>query len=292
MAASDFPSLRTRYPAAVLEQRARVAEGGTFRERVLFDLVDRPQHAFGLLTAAQVAAFAGVDELVAVEFGVADGGGLRNLAEVAAAVTQETGVTIHLVGFDSGAGLPPPVDHRDHPEVWRAGDFAMPDPAALRASLPEGVALVLGPVAETLPGFMASLRDAPVGFVSFDLDLYSSTRDALSLFTVPHTRLLPVVVSYFDDVLGGLRRIGSLFRNEACGQLLAIREFNDAHEADGRVIDPIRILRYRRPLDREPWIERMYALHVLDHPIRNGQRDRAAMSMAEHGHTSEFEWPL
>jgi hypothetical protein len=286
---SDFPDLATRYPRALLDERERVATSGTFRQRVQFDLVERPHHAFGLLAAADVASFTGIGKILAVEFGVAEGVGLRNLSEVAAAVTAETGVGIEVVGFDSGHGLPAPVDYRDHPEIWVEGDFAMPDPAELEASLPEGVELVLGPVATTLPRFLASLSK-PIGFVSFDLDLYSSTSDALAVFEIGCDRLLPVVVSYFDDVLGGTRRIGSLFRTRAAGQLRAIDEFN----AGGRFrrIDPIRVLRQRRPLDREPWIDRTYALHVLDHPLRNGTRPRPAMSMKEHGQVSQFEWPL
>ena len=129
--------------------------------------------------------------------------------------------------------------------------------------------------------------------MSFDLDLYSSTRDALALFTVPPTRLLPVVVSYFDDVLGGLRRIGSLFRNEACGQLLAIREFNaaarqaspPAHRPDPDPALPasarpraVARADVRAPRARPPDPER--------------RRDAPGDVDAEHGHASEFEWPL
>jgi hypothetical protein len=286
---TDFPDPASRYPAALLEQRARIAERGTFRQRVQFDLVDRPQHAFGLLTAADIAAFTGVDEIVALEFGVAEGTGLRNLAEVASFVGAETGVRVDVVGFDSGEGLPSPIDYRDHPEIWVEGDFAMPDPGGLQATLPAGVDLVLGPIASTLPEFVKTLTK-PIGFVSFDLDLYSSTRDGLTAFEIECDRLLPVVVSYFDDVIGGIRRIGSLFRTKAAGQLRAIEEFNIGHSR--RRIDPIWVLRYRRPLDREVWIERMYALHVLDHPIRTRKRGRPAMSMREHGQSTEFDWPL
>jgi hypothetical protein len=289
MSSSEFPDLAARYPRALIEQRDRVATSGTFRQRVQFDLVERPQHAFGLLAAADVAAFAEVDEIVAIEFGVAEGAGLRNLAGIASRVTAETGIDIKVVGFDSGRGLPSPLDYRDHPEIWAAGDFAMGDPARLRSTLPEGVELVLGPVADTLPQFV-ELLTKPIGFVSFDLDLYSSTRDALALFGSPSELLLPIVISYFDDVIGGAHRIGSLFRTSAAGQLLAIEEFNSEHEK--RQIDTIRILPHRRPLDREIWIERTYALHVLDHPCRSVGSTRTAMSMVEHGRNARFEWPL
>jgi hypothetical protein len=288
---TDFPNIASRYPPVLLDQRARVATSGTFRERVRFDLVERAQHAFGLLAAADVATFTGVTEIVAIEFGVAEGAGLLNLAKVAEAVTEETGVRIRLVGFDTGAGMPGPVDFRDHPEIWSAGDFAMPDPDALVARLHGRAELVLGNVRDTVPKFASSLGDAPVGFVSVDLDFYSSTRDALALFGIPNDKLLPVVVTYFDDVIGGIGRIGSLFRNRRAGQLLAVDEFNEAHS--DRLIDSIRILRHRRPLDRELWLDRMYALHVLDHPLRTTEgSSRAAMSIREHGHTNRFEWLL
>jgi hypothetical protein len=282
--------LSFRYPVALLEARQRAATRGSFRERVRFDLVGRPHHAIGLLAAADLATFAGAEAIVAIEFGVAEGGGLVDLADVAAAVTAESGVAIQVIGLDSGAGLPTPRDYRDHPEIWAEGDFPMGNAGLVRAALPAGTRLVLGPVAETLPGLIEDLHDCPVGFVSFDLDLYSSTIDALRLFAAGPDCLLPVVVSYFDDVLGGPARIGSLFRTAAAGQLLAIEEFNGQHPL--RQVDPLRILRHRQALDREPWLDRMYALHVLDHPLRNPEQGRRPMSMGEHGTARGLEWPL
>jgi hypothetical protein len=281
--------LSLRYPPAVLAARQQAADDGSFRERVRFDLVDRPQHAVGLLAAADIARFTGVDRILAIEFGVAEGAGLRNLAVVARAVAEETDVDVEVVGFDSGVGLPPPVDYRDHPEIWSEGDFAPPDVDALRSSLPTGTELIIGQVAETVPIFVDSLGDRVVGFVSFDLDLYSSTRDALRLFVAKPDQLLPVVITHFDDVLGATGRIGSLFRTEAAGQLLAIREYNLSHT--DRFLDHMRILRHRRPLDRELWLRRMYALHVLDHPVRNTLRTREALSMSEHAGAPDFDWP-
>jgi hypothetical protein len=149
---------------------------------------------------------------------------------------------------------------------------------------------VLGAVVDTLPEVIDALGDRPVGFISFDLDLYSSTTDALQLFSSKPDLFLPVVVSYFDDVTGGPGRIGSLFRTAGAGQLLAIDEFNQQQAL--RRIDPLRILRYRRPLDREPWLERMYALHVLDHPLRNPIDNRRALSMDEHRTAANLDWPM
>ena len=282
--------LSLRYPQAVLTARERAKAEGSFRERVRFDLVDRPHHSVGLLAAADLARFTGVDAIVAIEFGVAEGAGLINLSDVARDVAGETGIDIEVVGFDSGAGLPAPVDYRDHPEIWSEGDFRLPNIERLRQTLPSGTELVLGPVAETVPTFVDILDGRVVGFVSCDLDYYSSTKEALRLFDARPDQLLPVVITHFDDVLGGAGRIGSLFRTEKAGQRLAIDEFNADHSM--RHLDPMRILRHRRALDRELWIDRMYALHVLDHPFRAAHRGRLPKSMGEHARASEFDWPL
>jgi hypothetical protein len=52
-------------------------------------------------------------------------------------------------------------------------------------------ALKLGPISETVPAFLRS-SPAPVAFASFDVDLYSSTRDALKLFEAEHSRAFSV----------------------------------------------------------------------------------------------------
>src|SRR5437899_8161101 len=102
-----------------------VAVFGGFRAKVSWDLVNRPHYAYGLLEAADQARQAGLNSFTAVEFGVAGGEGLLNLCLLAERVTAATGVQVRIVGFDSGQGMPPPVDWRDHPEQFGAGDFAM-----------------------------------------------------------------------------------------------------------------------------------------------------------------------
>jgi len=66
---------------------------------------------------------------------------------------------------------------------------------------------------------------APLGFVSFDLDYYSSTKAAFALFEGPASAHLPRVYCYFDDVCSNA--LGCM--TEHLGELLAIREFNEAH---------------------------------------------------------------
>lgn len=149
---------------------------GSYRDRIAFDLVVRPQHAFGILRAADEAKRLGLSTVTLVEFGVASGAGLMNMAYIAERVTLETGVAFKLFGFDTGAGMPAPVDYRDHPEYYQAGDFQM-DERELRAVLPASATLVLGDLRDTVPRFLEELSpEAPIGFVTVDVDYYWSSR--------------------------------------------------------------------------------------------------------------------
>ncbi len=144
--------------------------------RALWDISDRPAYLVGVHYAARRALREGVSAISVIEFGVAGGDGLLALEREAAAVEAELGVAIRVHGFDNGpTGLPEFIgDYRDHPDKWKPGDFPM-DVDRLRSRLGPRTTLVLGDVAETVPGFFDDPRVPPIGFVAFDLDLYSST---------------------------------------------------------------------------------------------------------------------
>lgn len=284
--AIDF---QERYPPHLLQKREEVARSGTFREKVRYDLVERPHYAFGLLAAADMARFCGVPRITAVEFGVAEGNGLLNLCTLAPQVSAETGVAIDILGFDTGAGLPALEDYRDHPEIWAAGDFGGVDAAALERKLPANARIVWGDIRQTLPQTLHTLP-SPVGFIANDLDLYSSTIASFSLLEGATETLLPVTILYFDDTLGCPTRIGSLFRNRWCGQLAAIEEFNG--RSLPRKIDRLYPAMERRPLRQALWLEKMYALHTLDHPLRQPGAVRTPLTMQAHGATDHMLWPL
>jgi hypothetical protein len=283
--------LEWKYPPELLAVRARAAAQGTLREKIRFDLAGRAAYAWGLLAAADAAKFFGFRTFSAIEFGVAEGAGLIEMARLARLVTNETGISIRVFGLDNGTGLPEPAGYRDHPEVWSGGDFAMGDPRALRAVLPAGTQLFIGSIAEMLPNFLASIisEEAPIGFCSFDVDIHSSSVAALEVYANRPELYLPVGIAYCDDTLGGAGSIGSLMRNRKAGQLLAIDEFNARYPA--RAIDEIRTLKHRQPLNREQWLEQIYGVHVLDHPLRNQPRRTNALSMQEHGTIDWLRWP-
>lgn len=258
---------RLTEPLHVNVASAAVALFGGFRRKVDFDLVLRPQYAFPILRAADLAREWGYRRLTLLEFGVASGAGLLNICSIARSVTEITGIEFRIVGFDTGTGMPAPLDYRDLPEIYAAGDYPM-DVARLRASLPENCELILGPIAETVPDFLTTVdAGSPIGFASIDVDYYSSAKDALTVFTGAPDKYLPLVPVYLDDV-------GDITVNPWVGEWRAVNEFNEEH--DLRKFAPWNMLRARRICKNAKWIEHIFGLHVHDHEIRTpGTRVRA-----------------
>lgn len=235
-------------------RQAELLNGGPLEDRIEFDAFSRPHFAYGIFKAAHQAKHLGLERISVMEFGVAGGNGLLAMEHIAAEVEAHLGVAIDVYGFDHGVGLPPPTDYRDLPYAWQTGQFEM-DRAALEARLKKAK-LVIGDVRETLAPFLAG-RHAPLGFVSFDLDFYSSTISAFGVFDGP---VLPRVYCYFDDVIGPDHEMHCEF----VGELLAIEEFNT--RSPERKLAKIHGLRYKRVFDA-PWNESMFVLHSFAHPL-------------------------
>jgi hypothetical protein len=223
------------------------------RAHALWDTSPRPNYLLGVLKAADQAREDGVSKILAIEFGVAAGNGLVTLQDIAEGVERETGVLIEVVGFDSGAGMPTvPFDYRDHTDWWIPQDYPM-DVAALKARLKPRTKLVLGDVAQNVQRFLDE-NEVTVGFVSFDLDYYSSTNSALPLLSSPKRKMLRRTPLYFDD-------IDFYFNHRFGGELLAIDEFN--RSTNGVRIDSWRGVRKERPFPEAPWLEKMYVAHDI-----------------------------
>jgi hypothetical protein len=238
---------------------AGVALFGSYRAKVAFDLMVRQQYAFPVLFAADEAKKLGVKRIQVLEFGVATGAGLLNLCDCAARTEAETGIAIEVVGFDTGSGMPPAIDYRDMPEYFQEGDYPM-DFEALRRSLPGRCRLLIGDVAETIPAYLASVTaEAPVGFISVDVDYYSSAVNTLKVLDGRPEQYLPLLPVYLDDV-------GMDGANPWNGELLAAAEFNARQPM--RKIAPFNLLRSKRVFKNAQWIDRMFAAHIHDHPAR------------------------
>jgi len=229
---------------------------GSFEFRLALDALPRPWYGYGVYHAAVLAQRLKVPEIAVLEFGVAGGGGLVAMEQVAAEVAAATGTKIRVFGFDTGVGMPEFSDYRDLPYIWRKGHYRM-DVDAVKRRLRQAE-LVLGNVASTVPDFLSRL-EIPVGFVSFDLDYYSSTVAAFGIFEGPHERYLPRVLCYFDDVVGS----DSQLHCEDVGELLAIAEFNRLPRSHR--IRPIHGLTSKRLLN-SAWSPKMFTYHRFDHP--------------------------
>jgi hypothetical protein len=222
----------------------------------------RANYLYGVLHAARLANVLGVPRISVIEFGVAGGRGLVALEQASLYAEEAFGVGIDVYGFDSGRGLPKPTDFRDCPNLFLEGQFPL-DPGQLMPRL-ERATLILGLVDQTVPEFL-DRRPAPIGFVSFDLDLYSSTVSALRSFESGAALLLPRVFCYFDDITG-------FTYADHNGERLAISEFNAAHEL--RKLSPIYAAEFYVPRreSRALWPRKLYLAHILDHP-RYGDYD-------------------
>ena len=232
---------------------------GSFRSRVKWDLIVRQHNAYAILKAADAAKGLGLKRVSIVEFGVATGAGLLNMARIAEAVTAATGVEVRIHGFDTGKGMPPARDYRDHPDMYAHGDFAM-DVERLRARLPANVELHLGEISDTVDAFLAALpASEPIGYVVVDVDYYYSAVDALRILAGRPEQYLPLGMVFLDDMWCERH-------NSACGERLAVAEFNRDHPQ--RLIERHPFLEQGRIFRRARWLGQMHFLHALDHPQR------------------------
>jgi hypothetical protein len=214
-------------------------------------------YVWGALQGVGLAKVLGLHRVSVIEFGVAGGAGLLALERIAEAVEELLEVEVEVYGFDTGSGLPKPQDYRDSPNLYMGGDYPL-DKAQLEPRL-RRARLKLGLVEETVPAFLAS-GFSPVAFVSIDLDLYSSTRDALRLFDANQEALLPRVYCYFDDING-------YTHSDYTGERLAIAEFNEAHAT--RKLSPIYGLKHFVPpaYANAWWVDLLYLAHIFDHSL-------------------------
>jgi hypothetical protein len=217
----------------------------------------RPAYTWGVIQAAALGKALNYPRISVIEFGVAGGRGLIALEAIAERISNLFGIGIDVYGFDTGEGLPNVSDLRDLPNLYSNGHYKM-EVDQLKAKL-KSARLILGPINDTIENFLES-KPAPVAFVSVDVDLYTSTMDALRVFDTDESFLLPRVQIYLDDIIG-------LTFGDHNGERAAVNDFNVAHET--RKISPIYGLRFHLPypLKNMTWSEQMYLAHVFDHPL-------------------------
>ena len=102
-----------------------------------------------------------------------------------------------------------------------------------------------------------------IGFVSVDVDYYSSAASCLTSLIFDQSFYLSSTVLYFDDVY-------NIDHNEFCGELLAINEFNLTNKF--RKICKMTQLKDWRIFKNAVWLDQMYFLHVLDSSYRDPKK--------------------
>jgi hypothetical protein len=127
------------------------------------------------------AIHCGYEHITAIELGVFTGIGLMEMCEIAEYFETELGIRFTFCGFDNAAGLPALAGYMDPPKLWHHLAFKMPDPDKIRVSLPSFASPIIGDVGETIGTLEPKLKDAPLGFIGFDMDLYSSTKRGLRI---------------------------------------------------------------------------------------------------------------
>jgi hypothetical protein len=231
---------------------------GSFRRKIKYDLVPRQPYAFSLDLAFSEAKKLNISHLSFFEFGVASGAGVYNLYDIASKLSAIYSIDFNIYGFDTGDGMPNAVDYRDHPEKYMFGDFP---PLNLKSvDLPPKTQVIYGDISSTLLPFFRDLsKEAVVGFISIDVDYYSSTVPCLRMLFESAERFLPKVPLYLDDS-------NHPDHNYFCGELLAIDEFNK--HSPFRKIAPMRQLRNWRIFKNALWLDQMFYLHVFDSVYR------------------------
>ena len=240
---------------------------GSYEQRLKIGAVARPHYGYCVYNAAILAGKLGYEGISVLEFGVAGGKGLLNLELHAQRIEELSTINIDVYGFDTGEGLPEPVDYRDLPHNYQKSFYKMDIPR-LKSRLKKAK-LILGDVRHTLNGFFEEYNPRPIGAIMFDLDYYSSTAAALAIFDSGERYFLPRVFCYFDDTLGSETALMS----DYTGQRLAIREFNQSHERQKLGI--AYCLFKNRVI--EPWYRKIWIYHDFEHSRYNtyiGRPDR------------------
>lgn len=232
---------------------------GSYEQRLRIGAVDRPHYGYCVYQAASLAKRLGYSRISVLEFGVAGGNGLVNLEYHAREVSKALGVAVDIYGFDSGEGLPKPLDYRDMPYLFRENFYRMDIPK-LQARL-QKARLVLGDIKDTARDFFRKYRPAPIGAIMYDFDFYSSTVTALEMLDAGEEYYLPRLFCYFDDTVGSETQL----YNDWTGERLAINEFNQAHPYT-KFSSPYHLLAKKIV---EPWYHRIWICHFFKHSHYN-----------------------
>ena len=228
-----------------------------FVDLIKFGTLPRPHYALGLLLAAHEAVNLGYKKISIIEFGCWNCEGLIDLEHYIKDIKNFFDIDFQVYGFDLGDGHPNyDSDSRDRLYELSEGDY--PFDKKINLNKLEISELILGDVKDTIIDFTKSRKidDAPIGFISFDLGLYTSTRNALKLLKEESKYFLPRTFLYFDN---------NYFVLDNEGDRLAVKEFNENNK---KQICKINEMAEQLSLSWKKWIflgKRICTLSDQDH---------------------------
>ena len=225
---------------------------GSFEFRLSINALKRMQYAYICFHAAKLGKKLGYERISVIEYGVAGGQGLLILEEHILEIEKFFNIQIDIYGFDTGEGLPEPIDYRDLPYHWKKGFYSM-NQENLRDKLKKSK-LIIGNIEDTSLNFFNEHNPAPIGAVIHDFDFYSSTKTALKMMNDNERFFLPRVFSYFDDTIGNELEL----YNDYTGERLAINEFNKINN-DIKICIPYHL----QALKPEVWHYQIWICHFF-----------------------------
>ena len=231
----------------------------SYNRKINLGIVPRPNYAYCMFNACQLASKLGLKSISVIEFGVASGNGLVAIEEIAKGLERLFNINIEIYGFDTSQGLPRPKDYRDLPYHWKEGFFKM-DYEKLQNKL-QKAKLIIGDIENTSKTFFENYSPAPIGAVFHDFDFYSSTKISLNLFKANKKFFLPRIFNYFDDILGTEIEL----YNEYTGERLAIKEFNDENK-DIKIAPSYNLICQKNIFN---WYHQIFITHIFNHPLYN-----------------------
>ena len=233
-----------------------------FLTQLDIESLEKPYLAYCMLNAAIQAKGLGITRISAIEFGVCSGASLTYIEKYAEEIEKLTGVSFKTYGFDMISGLPKSsTNYKDQVYFWHQGAFKT-DLEKLRNNVKTST-LVIGDIKDTVKTFFDDYVPPPIGFISFDLDYYTSTSSAFEIFNFSQSNYLPRVECYMDDVSS----FNELSACKGTGVLRAIDEFNEGNNTNKKIYKKELVSQFRR--FKEYWNEKIYVFHDFDHDLYN-----------------------
>ena len=145
-----------------------------FLTQLDIESLEKPYLAYCMLNAAIQAKGLGIMKISAIEFGVCSGASLTYIEKYSKEIEKLTGVSFNTYGFDMMSGLPKTsIDYKNQLYFWPQGAFKT-DLEKLRNNIKTST-LIIGDIKDKVKTFFDDYEPPVIGFISFDLDYYTST---------------------------------------------------------------------------------------------------------------------